>query len=95
MSYTHVKGVRNRYLDFTNPIVKKGAAGILTRLDANGSPVISSTSDLEGVKIVDISGWAPTSDGIEFVKNDCTGNLFSGYEMVQTDGSYIWNGYEN
>ena len=41
MSYTHIKGVRNRYVEFTEPILLKGAAGILTRLDANGDPVVS------------------------------------------------------
>ena len=95
MSYTHVKGVRNRYVDFTNAIIHKGAAGILTRLDANGSPLVSSMSDLDGVKIVDVTGWAPTKDGIEFVKNECTGDRFSGYDMSQTGSSWSWRGYEN
>ena len=95
MSYTHVKGVRNRYLEFTNAIIHKGSAGILTRLDTEESPVVSSMSDLEGVKIVDITGWAPTMDGIEFVNNECTGNPFSGYVMSQTGTSYTWTGYEN
>lgn len=90
MSYTHTKGVRNRYLEFTHAIIEKGAAGILTRLDNEGVPIVTSMSDLDGVKIVDISGWAPTSDGIEFVKNDCTGNLYSGYEMLETESPYIW-----
>ena len=89
MSYTHTKGVRNRYLEFTHAIIQKGAAGILTRL-SNGEPIVTSKSDLDGVKIVDISGWAPTSDGIEFVRNDCTGNMYSGYEMLETESTYIW-----
>ena len=32
MAYTHTKGVRNRYLEFSHPITQNGAAGILTRL---------------------------------------------------------------
>ena len=94
MAYTHTKGVRNRYLEFSEPITQNGAAGILTRLE-EGVPVVNSYSDLSGVKVADISGWAPTSDGLEFVENDCTGERFKDYEMLETCESYVWMGYEN
>ena len=32
LAYTHTRGVRNRYLEFSHPITQNGAAGILTRL---------------------------------------------------------------
>lgn len=45
---------------------------------------MSPISDLSGLKVVDISGWAPTSDGLAFVKNSCTGQRYKNYEIVYT-----------
>ena len=89
-SYTHTKGVRNRYLEFTSPIINGKPAGILTRLDADGKPVIDGDSDLDGVAVVDVQGWAPTADTLAMVVNPCTGEKFSGYTMIVptvTDGT--------
>lgn len=61
MSYTHTQGERNRFIDFSHSVLNVNkAAGILTRLDAQGKPVVSPKSDLRGIKVVDITGWAPT-----------------------------------
>merc|ERR1719491_992384 len=80
-TYTQTKGVRNRYLEFSAPIVDiKKPAGILTRL-VGGNPVVDGLSDLSGVKVVDIVGWAPTSDVLSLSKNICTGEHFSGFNM--------------
>ena len=76
MSYTHTKGVRNRYLDFTHAVTSKGAAGFLVRLDADGKPEVDPMSDLSDKKVVDITGWAPTVDGMLYVSNECTGEAF-------------------
>lgn len=74
MSYTHTAGERNRFLEFTNGILNVNkAAGLLVRLNSDGSPAISPSSDLNGVKVVDVTGWAPTADTLAFVLNDCTG----------------------
>eukprot|EP00588_Corethron_pennatum_P017662 CAMPEP_0194303604 /NCGR_PEP_ID=MMETSP0171-20130528/1447_1 /TAXON_ID=218684 /ORGANISM="Corethron pennatum, Strain L29A3" /LENGTH=357 /DNA_ID=CAMNT_0039054563 /DNA_START=71 /DNA_END=1144 /DNA_ORIENTATION=- len=83
MTYTHTAGVRNRFLDFSAPILSANkAAGIITRLK-DGVPVISGSSDLSGVKVADVLGWAPTADNLAIVTNTCTGEKFSGYEIVK------------
>jgi hypothetical protein len=52
-SYVQTAGVRNRYLEFSLPILNDVApAGILTRL-VNGTPVVDGNSDLSNVTIVD------------------------------------------
>jgi hypothetical protein len=83
MTYTHTAGARPRQLEFTQAFLQDNKpAGILTRLDASGNPVVSPMSDLSGVNIVDVNGWAPTDDTLAMVTNQCTGNLFSGYNMI-------------
>jgi len=83
MLYTHTTGVRNRWLEFSHGITANNKpAGILTRLDSSGVPVISPKSDLTGFTIVDVSGWAPTADGIKFVNNSCTGKPYTGFNLV-------------
>ena len=48
-TYTQVRGVRNRYLDFSAPILQNNKrAGFLTRLQ-NGKPEVSPESDLSDV----------------------------------------------
>jgi hypothetical protein len=82
MSYTHTTGSRNRFVDFSYGILDVNkAAGILTRLDSDGKPEISPKSDLSGIRIVDVTGWAPTEDGLAFVSNDCTGEEFFNWNM--------------
>lgn len=82
MTYTHTVGERNRFLEFSDPILSDNKpAGILTRLE-DGKPVVSPMSNLTGIKIVDVKGWAPTSDGLAFIKNTCTGGNFVDYEML-------------
>jgi len=46
-------------------------------------------SDLSGKKIVDVAGWAPTADGLSLVTNWCTGNRYTGYEVLtpSTEGN--------
>lgn len=74
--YTHTKGSRNLALEFTASILGDlKTAGILTRLDANAKPVISPLLvDYTGVKLGDVSGWAPTADTFIFVGNSCNLN---------------------
>jgi hypothetical protein len=75
MTYTHTVGQRNRFMEFSEPILNLNKpAGIITRLNADGSPHISGTSDLTGMRMVDVVGWAPTADGLAFVKNTCSGD---------------------
>jgi len=80
--YTHLSGVRNRIFEFSNAITQPSAntAGFITRL-VDGVPAVSPTSDLSGVKVVDVAGWAPTADNIQAVKNDCTGDSFAYSEI--------------
>lgn len=83
MTYTHTAGARPRMMEFTDAFLSDNKpAGLLTRLDAFGVPVVSPTSDLSGVNVVDVNGWAPTADTLAIVRNPCTGNYFSGYNMI-------------
>jgi len=76
-TYTHTTGTRNRYMDFSAPILDQNqAAGFITRLDAQGKPVVPATSLLSDVTIVDVSGWAPTVDTTDLLINDCTNSHF-------------------
>jgi hypothetical protein len=83
-TYTHSAGVRDRYLEFSSPILEDNkAAGILTRLDENSNPILDGNSDLSGRNVVDVIGWAPTADNLSIVQNTCNGNIpFSGYNIV-------------
>jgi hypothetical protein len=72
MTYTHLFGARERIFEFTHAWTKAAskAAGLITRLVA-GKPVISPTSLLTGVNVVDVTGFAPTADLIGAAYNDC------------------------
>jgi hypothetical protein len=73
MTYTHTKGVRPRFGEFSYGILENNKpAGLLTRL-VDGKPILDPNSDLSGKKIVDVTGWAPTIDGIKFSTNNCSG----------------------
>lgn len=83
MTYTHTAGARPRMMEFTDSFLNDNKpAGILTRLDSSGVPVVSPTSDLTGATVVDVNGWAPTADTLAIVRNPCTGSHFSGFNMV-------------
>jgi len=83
MTYTHTAGERNRFLEFSNGILRANKpAGLLTRLDSNGNPVVKPNSNLSGVTVVDVVGWAPTADTLALSTNVCTGDRFSGFTMV-------------
>jgi len=90
MTYTHTAGTRGRYLDFSYGILSANKpAGILSRLGSDGKPILDPMSDLSGKKIVDVKGWAPTADGLSLVTNWCTGNRYTGYEILtpEEDGN--------
>lgn len=84
-TYTHPLGVRNRFLEFSDPILSNNkAAGILTRLDPEtGEPVIDGNSNLNGVKIVDVVGFAPSMDNLATITNKCTDEKFQGYKFIE------------
>ena len=83
MSYTNTVGVRQRQMQFTHSILDSNkVAGILTRLDKDGKPVVSPMSNLSGIRIADVVGWAPTADTLEFLTNSCTGERYSEYTMI-------------
>jgi ABC-type amino acid transport substrate-binding protein len=88
MTYTHTQGIRNQFADFSYGILEVNkAAGLLTML-VNGQPKVSGTSDLAGKTVVDVGGWAPTADGLDFVENKCTHSPFSkDYKLVTGDGN--------
>jgi len=73
MTYTHLKGVRPRMGEFSNAITKPDAqpAGLIVKLDTDGKPLVDPTSDLSGETIVDVTGYAPTTDTLSIVQNWC------------------------
>jgi len=91
MTYTHTAGVRNRYMEFSLPILNDNApAGLLTRL-SNGVPVIDGHNTLNGLRVADVVGWAPTADTLALVENGCTGGSFSNFTMVAPNYTDIPN----
>lgn len=77
-TYTHTKGIRNEFLDFSGGILQVNkAAGLLTLLDPDGNPKVKGCSDLAGVTVADVAGWAPTADTIAFVMNKCSKTTYS------------------
>jgi len=51
-------------------------------LNADGTPKVSPKSDLNATKVVDVSGWAPTPDGLSVVENTCTDSKYVGFEVI-------------
>mmetsp|Transcript_103366 Transcript_103366/g.126296 ORF Transcript_103366/g.126296 Transcript_103366/m.126296 type:complete len:346 (-) Transcript_103366:122-1159(-) len=87
MAYTHTFGARNRFMEFSKPILKDNKpAGLLVRL-VNGVPVVNGASNLNGLKVVDVVGWAPTADTLALAENKCTKQRFTGFTMVQPSQS--------
>jgi len=83
MTYTHTVGERNRFVEFSEPILQMNKpAGIITRLDANGVPVIDGNHNLNGINVVDVTGWAPTADTLAIAMNDCTSTRFINFTML-------------
>jgi hypothetical protein len=77
MTYTHTIGSRPRQLEFSNAFLSDNKpAGLMTRL-VDGVPHVDGNSDLSGLTIGDVSGWAPTEDGIDASVNKCTGARYS------------------
>ena len=77
-TYTHTIGARNRYMEFSTPILDLNKeAGFIARLDESGSPDVSPMSDLSDVVVVDVGGGAPTADTVTVLKNDCSGEFFA------------------
>lgn len=89
MTYTHTQGIRNKYADFSHGILNVNkAAGLMVLLDERGQPKVDGQSDLNGVKVVDVGGWAPTADGLGFVTNKCTGGKYSSnHTLLVADGN--------
>ena len=70
MTYTHSVGVRDERADFSDAILQDNqAAGLLTLLDDDGNPLISGLDNISGRTIIDVGGWAPTADALQFVMN--------------------------
>ncbi|CAK8985284.1 Hypothetical protein (Fragment) [Durusdinium trenchii] len=83
MTYTHTWGARTRFLDFSKPILQHNKpAGLLVKLE-NGVPKFDGNHNLNGLKVVDVVGWAPTADTLALVENKCTKARFSGFTIVQ------------
>jgi len=64
-------------VDFSDSIALPRPAGILTRLDAAGNPVVAPGSDLSNVVVAIVGGWATAARSIGYVTNECTGEKFN------------------
>jgi len=83
MTYINGKGARERQIDVSHAMLKDNKpAGLLVRLDEDGTPEIDGNHNLDGKRVVYVNGWAPNKDALGFVVNNCTGEYFDGYEMV-------------
>jgi len=73
-TYTHLQGVRNRFLEFSDAILNQNKpAGLIVMLNSDGTPKVDGLHNLAGKTVVDVGGWAPTADTMAFVENKCTG----------------------
>ncbi|KAH8057110.1 FK506 binding protein [Aureococcus anophagefferens] len=87
-TYTHTIGARNRYMEFSTPILDLNKeCGFIAMLDDDGNPVVSPTSDLSEYVVVDVTGWAPTADTVSVLQNDCNGGAFFKVDEVTMLGS--------
>jgi len=86
MTFTHATGARNRYLEFTNSWARLNKpSGLIVKL-VGGKPKIDGMDTLSGRTIVDVTGWAPTADTLNFVNNQCTQVKYSpDFTVVQGD----------
>jgi hypothetical protein len=83
MTYTHTAGERNRFMEFSKTILSLNkAAGIIARLDSSGTPNVLGSDSLAGLNIVDVLGWAPTSDTLALSENSCTSTMFDGFNII-------------
>jgi len=86
-TYTHAQGVRNRFVEFTHSILDANKpAGLLTLLREDGTPRVDGKENLAGRKVVDVGGWVPTADGMEYVENQCTGKSYAPRCVDNGDG---------
>ena len=69
-------------VDFGDAITLPRAAGILTRLDEAGQPVVSPRSDLSNVVVAVIGGFATNGRSIGYATNKCTGERFNASPVV-------------
>ncbi|KAL1504952.1 hypothetical protein AB1Y20_008719 [Prymnesium parvum] len=85
-AYTHTKGERTLSLEFTDSVLGGlKTAGILTRLDDSGNPIISpSVYNYSGIKLGDVAGWAPTADTFLYNTNRCAGKKFIKEDAILT-----------
>ena len=84
-------------MEFSHGILKLNKpGGILTLLDSEGKPMVSPLDDLSTKTIVDVTGWAPTSDTIPFCMNSCSGAKYGAPTMVaSTSGAGTGTGNAN
>jgi hypothetical protein len=78
MTNTHTIGSRPRQVELlSNALLSDNTpAGLMTRL-VDGVPHVDGNWDLSGLTVGDVSGWAPTEDGIDAAVNKCTGARYS------------------
>ena len=83
LNYFNSAGVRERFMDFSKPMMNDNVPdALITRLDANGEPVVSGLSDLAGKVVVDMPGFAPTVDQLPVVENYCTGQVAAFQDFI-------------
>jgi len=82
MTFTHLRGARNRFLEFSDPILDMNKpAGILSRL-VDGIPEVNGLSDLSGKTVAEVTGWAPTPDTLALSTNKCNMKPFVNFTII-------------
>lgn len=77
MTYIHTH-VRDDRAEFSGAMLDDNkAAGLLTLLDEYGNPIVSGIDDLESKTLIDVDGWAPSGDALQYVTNQCTNSKYS------------------
>lgn len=75
--FTHTYDRAERGVRFSDAITRSRPAGILTRLTADGNPVVRASSDLTHHKIGLVRGWATSAASLIRMTNSCTREAFS------------------
>lgn len=75
--------LRQRSVQFSHSYTMERPAGILSRLDSKGNPLIHpKDTDLGGKKIGIVGGWATNSASLKYIPNECMGGeLYSNYKL--------------
>lgn len=87
ITYTHTRGERNDHADFGYSILENNKrAGLLARLEGGGPEGVDGLSNLGGLTVVDVAGFAPTPDTFGMTRNQCTDTEYGNFTITALEG---------